>query len=99
MSRVIYVYIQKGWSCASHNRFYGRIVCLASIRFSVKNSRKGSLSQCHLERRVSCGAFHFAGVGRILTLALPVLAEQSRAVREMGLQNQICNVCSHTRNG
>lgn len=65
MSHVIY--IQKGWSCVrtSHNRFYGRVVCLASIRFCVKNSGKGNLSQYCPEMGVSCGAFHFAGVGRI----------------------------------
>jgi len=32
-----------------------------------------------------------------LSLALPVLAEQSRAVGELGLQNQICNIYSHKK--
>lgn len=36
---------------------------------------------------------------RFLSVALPVLAEQSRAVAELGLQNQICNICSHRKNG
>lgn len=31
-----------------------------------------------------------------MSLALPVLVEQSRTVGELGLQNQICNICSHT---
>lgn len=29
------------------------------------------------------------------SLVLPVLAEQSRAVAELGLENKICNICSH----
>lgn len=30
-----------------------------------------------------------------LSLVLPVLAEQSHAVAELGLENNICNICSH----
>lgn len=29
------------------------------------------------------------------SLVLPVLAEQSGAVAELGLENKICNICSH----
>lgn len=30
-----------------------------------------------------------------LSLVLPVLAEQSGAVVELGLENKICDICSH----
>lgn len=30
-----------------------------------------------------------------LSLVLPVLAEQSRVVAELGLENKISNICSH----